>query len=262
MGNQTNKKTRTVLCLVTATDAGQTVAVKQCGSFAAALQSGCAAGVLMALLWCGLFAGAAWAQAPENGNDYIKKFESSYHDVRSLSADFVQTYTLGGRTRTDTGRVIFARGGLMRWDYDRPTKKLFISDGKEMSLYVPEEHQLTRAPMKSSQDFRAPFELLLSRFNFRKIFAKVEVDDAALPHGPGDHVLRAFPKKQFADAYQDVLIALDPQFNLRQLVVDYPDRSRMYFRFDHIKRDPAAPPSLFHFTPPPGTEIIDQNQEK
>ena len=209
-------------------------------------------------------AGAVRGQtpAPATGDAYIQQFESSYHDVRSLSADFTQTYTLGGRTRTDTGRVVFARGGLMRWDYATPTKKLFISDGKQMLFYVPEEHQLTRAPMKSSQDFRAPFELLLSRFNFRRVFAKVEIDDAALPHAPGDQVLRAFPKKQFAESYQDVLIELDPEFNLRQLVVDYPDRSRMDFRFDHIERDPPVPPALFQFTAPPGTEIIDQNQGK
>jgi outer membrane lipoprotein carrier protein len=212
----------------------------------------------MALLCC--IANPLHPQTPASATakDYVQQFESSYHDARSLRADFTQTYTLGGRTRVETGRVTFARGGLMRWDYRQPTEKLFLSDGREMSLYVPEEHQLTRSPMKSSQDFRAPFELLLTRFNLRRVFARVELADAGLEHEPADHVLRAVPKKEFAEEYSNVLIELDPEFNMRRLVVNYADQSRMDFRFDHIERNPSTPPALFQFTPPAGTEIIDQ----
>ena len=113
--------------------------------------------------------------------------------------------------------------------------------------------------MKSSEDFRVPFELLLTRLNLRRVFARVELADAALDHDPADHVLRAFPKKEFAEEYTDVLIELSPQFDMRRLVVNYPDHSRMDFRFDHIERNPPLPRSLFQFTPPAGTEIIDQH---
>ena len=202
------------------------------------------------------------AQSPslaETADAYVKQFEASYHDVRSLRADFNQTYTLGGRTRIEAGQVSFARGGMMRWDYQRPMEKLFVSDGKHVSLYIPEEHQLTRSSMKASGDFRIPFELLLTRLNLRRVFAKVELADAALDHDPARHVLRAFPKKDFAEAYTDVLIELSPQFDMRRLVVNYPDHSRMDFRFDHIERNPALPSNLFRFTAPAGTEIIDQH---
>ena len=201
----------------------------------------------------------AQTPAPTTADAYVQQFESSYREVRSLRAEFTQTYTLGGRTRIEAGRVAFARGGLMRWDYQRPTEKLFLSDGKQVSLYIPEEHQLTRTPMKSSEDFRVPFELLLTRLNLRRVFARVEMADAALDHDPADHVLRAFPKKEFAEDYTDVLIELGPQFDMRRLVVNYPDHSRMEFRFDHIERNPPLPRSLFQFTPPAGTEIIDQH---
>ena len=213
----------------------------------------------MALLCCLASALRAQTPAPTTADAYVQQFESSYREVRSLRAEFTQTYTLGGRTRIEAGRVAFARGGLMRWDYQRPTEKLFISDGKQVSLYIPEEHQLTRTSMKSSEDFRVPFELLLTRLNLRRVFARVEMADAALDHDPADHVLRAFPKKEFAEDYTDVLIELGPQFDMRRLVVNYPDHSRMDFRFDHIERNPPLPRSLFQFTAPAGTEIIDQH---
>jgi outer membrane lipoprotein carrier protein len=212
----------------------------------------------LALLCCLASALRAQTLAPPNADAYVQQFESSYRDVQSLRAEFTQTYTLEGRTRIEAGLVAFARGGLMRWDYQRPTQKLFLSDGKHVSLYIPEEQQLTRTAMKSSEDFRVPFELLLTRLNLRRVFARVEMADAALDHDPADQVLRAFPKKEYAEDYTDVLIELGPQFDMRRLVVNYSDHSRMDFRFDHIERNPPLPRSLFQFTPPAGTEVIDQ----
>jgi outer membrane lipoprotein carrier protein len=199
------------------------------------------------------------AQTPPSADAYVQQFEASYHDVRSLRADFTQTLTSGGRTRIEAGRVAFERGGLMRWDYQRPAPKLFVSDGKLASLYIPDERQLTRTPLKASEDFRVPFELLLSRLNLRRVFARVELADGAFEHHPANHVLRGFPKKEFAEDYTDVLMELDPNFDVRKLVVNYPDHSRMEFQFDHFDRNPALPQSLFHFTPPAGTEVIDQH---
>jgi len=201
----------------------------------------------------------AQTPAPTNADAYVRQFESSYHDVQSLRAEFTQTYTVGERTQNEGGIVAFARGGVMRWDYQRPSKKVFVSDGKHVSLYIPDEQQLTRTPIKSSEDFRVPFELLLTRLNLRRVFSRVEMADAALDHDPADHVLRAFPKKQYAEDYSDVLIELGPQFDMRRLVVNYPDHGRMDFRFDHIERNPPLPRSLFQFQPPAGTEIIDQH---
>jgi outer membrane lipoprotein carrier protein len=211
-------------------------------------------------LLCSL-AGTLRAQtaAPSSADAYVQQFESSYHEVRSLRAEFSQTYTLGARTRIEAGTVSLERGGLMRWDYQRPSPKLFVADGKQVSLYIPEDHQLTRTSLKSSEDFRVPFDLLLTRLNLRRVFARVEMADAALDHEPADHVLRAYPKKEFAEEYTDVLMELGPQFDIRRLIVNYLDRSRMDFRFDHIERNPPLPRSLFQFIPPAGTEIIDQH---
>lgn len=203
---------------------------------------------------------AASGSSPANTalEDYVRRFESSYHAARTLRADFTQTYTWGARTRVESGTVYLAYGGLMRWDYRQPSEKLFLSDGKHLLLYVPAQKQLTRSALKSSQDFRAPFRLLLSRLDLRKVFARIEFADASTPRDPRDKVLRALPKLEDDAGYHEVLIELTPEFDVRRLVVDYPDRSRMEFTFDHIVRDAALSPSLFRFSAPAGTEVIDQ----
>jgi len=190
--------------------------------------------------------------------DYVHAFESSYHGVNTLRADFTQTYTSGGRTRIESGTVSLANGGRMRWDYREPEAKLFVSDGKEVSLYIPGEKQVTRSRAKATEDFRTPLGVLLSRLSLRKVFSKVEFADQALHADVGNRVLRGYPKQGFEDEYREVLIELSPQMDIRRLVVFYADNSTMEFTFTHIQRNVDLSPSIFHFVPPAGVEIIQQ----
>jgi len=207
--------------------------------------------------------GVANSQSHASGStiplaDFVHQFESSYHGVRTIRAAFTQTYVTEGKTQVESGVVYFARGGLMRWDYQRPQTKLFISDGKMLLLYVPEEKQFTRTPLKASDDIRVPFRLLLSRLNLQRVFARLEFAPDALPQQPADRVLRCYPKQPFQEDYQQVLMLISPQFDIRRLLISFPDQSSMQFDFEHIERDVPLSRSLFHFIPPPGTEVIEQ----
>ncbi len=205
-------------------------------------------------------AGSAFGNGSTDSlEEYVGQFESSYHAVKTIRADFTQTYVSGGRTRVESGVVYFARGGLMRWDYERPQPKLFLSDGKTLMLYIPEEKQLTRSPLKASDDIRIPFRLLLSRLNLRRVFSRIEFAPDALEHQPADRILRAYPKKAYEGDYHQVLMVVSPQFDIRRLLVILPDQSTMEFSFDHIGRNVPLSRSLFRFIPPPGTEVIDQH---
>ncbi|MCL5005052.1 MAG: outer membrane lipoprotein carrier protein LolA [Acidobacteria bacterium] len=192
-------------------------------------------------------------------NQFIKAIQKSYHNVRALRADFEQTYVSDGRTRVESGTVIFARGGRMRWDYRKPSKKLFLTNSKEVLLYLPAQNQLNRSSVKKSEDYRVPFRLLLSRVDLHKVFSKFEDAGSAFKHNPQDRVIRAFPKHGEKEGYKQVLMEFDPQLDIRRLELVYTDNSVMKFRFEHIDRNPKLSVSLFHFTPPPGTEVIAQH---
>ncbi len=193
-----------------------------------------------------------------NADEYVRQLELSYRGVSTLRADFIQNYVWGERKRLESGIVYLARGGLMRWDYQKPIAKLFLSDGKKLLLYIPEENQVTRSPVKSSEDIRAPFRLLLSRLNLRKVFSKIEFADASPGVPPENRLLRAFPKRGYEEEYREVQMELTPEFDIRRLVISYPDHSTMEFTFDHIERNVALSPGFFRFFPPPGAEVIDQ----
>lgn len=188
----------------------------------------------------------------------VQQFESSYHNVRTLKAAFTQESSAWGRTRVESGEVYLQHGGKMRWEYQKPEEKLFVSDGRSVLLYVPAEKQLTRTPLKSSDDVRVPLELLVSHLSLRRAFSKVELAGTEVPADAGDYVLRAYPKQGYEQEYHDVLVELTPAFDIRRLVITYPDETSMSFTFERITRNALIPPSLFEFTPPAGTEVIQQ----
>ena len=223
------------------------------------------AGVVVAALAMGGPGALPTSPFSNDGNtlpvdDYVSRLESAYRDIKTLRAQFTQSYTSGGRARTESGIVYFARGGKMRWDYRQPEEKLFLSDGKELILYVPSEKQETLSRVRSSEDARVPFRLLLSRLNLRKVFGRIEFDDQTLKPQPGDRVLVGRPKHQEEDEFREVVMELTPAFDIRRLLIRYDGQGTMEFTFDQIERNVALSPTLFTFTPPAGTEVIDQGE--
>jgi outer membrane lipoprotein carrier protein len=215
---------------------------------------------LVGLLFCLVTGTAVRAPAADTTlEQYVRALESSYRGVSTLRANFTQTYVWGGRKRVESGTVLFAKGGRMRWDYRQPIEKLFVSDGKSVFFFVPQDNQVTRTSVKSSEDFRVPFRLLLSRLDLGKIFSRIEFADQALDASPGNRVLRGIPKRRLEEAYDQVLFEVAPSADIHRLVVFYPDRSSMEFVFSDIEKNVALQPSLFRFTPPPGAEVIDQH---
>jgi outer membrane lipoprotein carrier protein len=207
--------------------------------------------------WLCQSAGATGAPTPSL-DQCVRQFESSYHNVRTLQASFTQEYVAWGRTRIESGEVYLARGGKMRWDYEEPEEKLFLSDGRDVMLYVPSERQLTRTPLKASDDVRVPLELLVSHPNLRRAFSKIEFAGDSAGTAPGDLVLRAYPRHGQEQEYRDVLVEITPAFDVRRLVITYADETTMQFTFDRIGKNTRLNPSLFEFTPPAGTEVIEQ----
>jgi len=199
---------------------------------------------------------------PAEVKDYVKQLESSYRSVKTLRAEFVQTYMADGRTRGESGTVSFARGGRMRWDYRQPEEKVFVSDGKYLLLYVPSEKQMTRSRVKESDDARVPFRLLLSRLNLGRVFEHIEFADQALKPEKGDRVLRALPKHEEEGGYHEVLMEITPEFDIHRLVIHFSDQSSMEFTFNRVDRNAQMDSSIFKFTPPAGTEVIDSPNDQ
>ncbi len=83
----------------------------------------------------------------------VLQLQKKYQQLRSLEFEFSQTTQTSGRIKQGAGNAVFFRPGvldkpagtnqgIMRWNYIEPTAQTIINDGKELSIYTPQDKQL------------------------------------------------------------------------------------------------------------------------
>jgi outer membrane lipoprotein carrier protein len=203
--------------------------------------------------------------------------EARYHDARTLQAIFLERYKDSNQgLQAESGRVYFSRPGQMRWEYEAPEQKLFISDGKTVWFYVPSDHTVTRAPMKQSTDWRTPLALLTGKAKLSQLCENLDLS-AERPGVQGNVVLRCRPRgekargKGAAEDDLDASIApIDQQFDqvflevnpesgeLADVRILQPGGIELEYRFGNWEENVPLAESLFRFQAPQGVAIVEQ----
>ncbi|MDE3137952.1 MAG: outer membrane lipoprotein carrier protein LolA [Acidobacteriota bacterium] len=190
-----------------------------------------------------------------------KAIEQHYHDARTLKAIFLETYRAGGGDiRLESGTVYFQRPGRMRWDYESPQKKLFLTDGHQAWFYIPANHTASRTSMRKSADWRTPFALLTGKAKLGEICSKVSiVPNEGGPGAPpaGHTVLDCQPKDRAG--FLDAQIEVDREARVVSVVVKQPGDISTEVRFGNWQENIALPKSLFVFEPPKGVSVVDES---
>jgi outer membrane lipoprotein carrier protein len=199
-----------------------------------------------------------FAHADASLSNAVDKLQKKYQNMESFQAGFTQSYQskrFSGSTQTETGVVYLRKGGLMRWEYQKPEKKIFISDGIFYFYYVPQDKQVVKSPVDNHNQ-QSPALFLAGRGNFAKDF-KAEWADPR----PGSRLIKLVPVKEQPD-FEYLIVDIDPvrDLVLRLVVVDSYD-NRTEFRFSNIRENPSLPSNFFGFQPPPGTDVIVQRRE-
>ena len=185
-----------------------------------------------------------------------EEVDAHYNHLRTLQANFTEIYRGAGISREESGTLWLKRPGKMRWNYQKPREKLFVSDGKTAWFYVPGEQQARRTPMKKLEDLRSPLAYLLGKTKLRKEFEGLSLAPDAPPWHPSDVVLRGVPK--FMEGVNQVLLEIAPDRNIVRLVVDGADGSTTEYRFEDEMENQEIADRQFQFNPPPGVQVIEE----
>jgi outer membrane lipoprotein carrier protein len=194
----------------------------------------------------------------------VRALEARYQHARTLKAIFFERYSDGnGGVAAESGTVYFSRPGRMRWEYESPEQKLFLVDGTNVWFYVPADHTASRAKLKESSDWRTPLALLAGKADLSKLCREIEVADSGpdeKPSAAGNEVLRCVPRgdPSSADAPKDVILETDPEAHLVRVVIREAGNASTEFRFGNWEENIAVPEVKFHFQPPPGVAIVDE----
>jgi len=207
---------------------------------------------LLTLLCCLL--SLAVAQEPAVTVDRVAEdLDRHYNDLRSLRAEFTETYRGAGITRTESGTLWLRRPGKMRWEYVEPREKLFVSDGKVAYFYVPGERQARKAPLDKLDDLRSPLRYLLGKTKLKKEFDNLT---ARAGDQPGVVVVRGVPRNM-SDRVSEVSLDVNSAGEIQRIQIEELDGSETEFTFSSMQENVAVEDARFRFQPPPGVELIE-----
>jgi len=214
----------------------------------------------------------ALAPAAPTANSLRRGLEARYQHAATLKAAFFERYDDGkGGGQAESGVVYFERPGRMRWEYESPEQKLFLVDGKNVWFYVPADRTVSRAKMKESSDWRTPVALLAGKADLAKLCRNLELVGSTMPpstsqekpSSPEDSVLRCTPRSDsgaMGEEIRDVILEVDPHSYLVRVVIRQPGNLRTEFRFGNWEENVPIPPDKFHFTPPQGVSVVDEDK--
>ena len=106
----------------------------------------------------GATSSSLFAESSKGFGDKVVQLQNKYQHLRSLEFDFSQSTLTNGRIKQGSGNALFYRpavqpgssslavNGIMRWNYLEPTVQTIINDGKELSIYTPQDKQLIVSP--------------------------------------------------------------------------------------------------------------------
>jgi len=187
----------------------------------------------------------------------VERMQKNYDEAKDFRAHFAQKYTsvAFGRTKVSTGEITFKKPGRMRWDYDQPEPKMFLSTGQVLWLYEPEDKQAFKQDLKESQ-LPAALAFLVGKGRLADEF---EVESAGdVPYGtPADYRLSLKPRQPQA-TYKSIFFVVDPRtFFVTESVLVNAEGDINDISFSDLKVNSKVSDGTFKWTPPPGTKVIN-----
>lgn len=193
--------------------------------------------------------------APQNLDSLLKTIQERYNRTQSLKLNFSETYAGSGRpAQMESGVLYLRKPGRMRWEYSSPAGKVYLSDGKDVFEYLPEDHQATKSRLKQTDDMRAPLAFLLGKLDFHKEFKSFETN--------GDPVgtwIIALPKSDNL-IYNKVEFLAGADGEIHRLRVTGQEGSKLSFEFSNEEDNAQVSPAMFTFHPPAGVRIVEDDQ--
>jgi outer membrane lipoprotein carrier protein len=179
--------------------------------------------------------------------------DSHYNKLHSLRADFIESYSGLGITRSEGGALLLLKPGRMRWDYSSSAGKVFLIDSKYAWFYAPGSAQVQRIPAKQLDDLRSPLRFLLGHTQIEKELTGLRL--ATAPNG--NYALTGQPRGQ-ENRIRRVSLTIAPDTGaILAIEIEEADGALTSFTFRGEQTNVAIPESTFHFTPPAGVPVVD-----
>jgi outer membrane lipoprotein-sorting protein len=174
-----------------------------------------------------------------HANGSIEKLKAFAAQTQSARANFTQTVRDkdGATVQTASGKLVFARPGKFRWEYEKPYQQIIVGDGLKLWVYDKDLNQVTVKKMEGALG-SSPAALLAGSN------AKGGVD-----------WLEAYPRDE-GSMFSKVRMGF--KGNMLDTMELYDQMGQVtVIRFGNLQRNPKLANNLFTFTAPAGADVIE-----
>jgi outer membrane lipoprotein carrier protein len=202
------------------------------------------------LILCAFFSLNAFAEAQDDKRS-AEQLRKLLDAMSTLQGKFTQTLydNKGEELEQSSGTFVLQRPGKFYWKTEQPYPQLLVSDHQTIWLYDPDLEQVTVRPV--GDDLQQTPALLLSE-SVEKLRASFTITRQAEKNQPERFTLT--PKDPKGLFQQLTLVFVNAQLqefhlqdNLGQLT---------HFALREVEGNQKVDDTLFHFTPPPGVDVL------
>jgi outer membrane lipoprotein carrier protein len=172
--------------------------------------------------------------------------------TKTFSAEFSQIVVAkdGRRPQRSAGTMRISRPGRFFWHIVTPYEQWLVGDGERVWMYDPDLGQATVRKMDAALG-GTPAALLVGTDTLEKNF-----DLRELEAREGLEWVEARPKSPDG-GFERLELGFDGDALKMMELLDHFGQTTSLI-FSRIQHNPALPDSLFHFTPPAGTDVIGE----
>lgn len=183
----------------------------------------------------------------------LKSIETRYNNALTMQLNFSESYTFQNRPRpSEWGVLSLKKPGKMRWVYQKPAGKLFVSDGKDVYSYSSRANRVEKLRLKEADDMRAPLAFLLGKLDFARDFGKYTWKQEGEAFW-----ITCDPKNPAKSPYTEITFKALKDGRIERLKVVGQDYSILEFEFASEVLNPKIADGFFLFQIPPGAEYVD-----
>lgn len=190
-------------------------------------------------------------------DEVVIKMQATYDRAMQLKASFNQQVVIkaGGQRQEASGEVYIKRPGMMRWEYSKPDKRLVISDGKTLWMYLPSKKQvLITEPAEMALDEISKI-FLMGKGKLEDSFT-IKLVDPEKDASSGNYTLELVPKTK-GGSFTKLTLDVDGEgfFVRKGITYDLFDNENI-MAFDKVELGLPIEDEKFKFEVPQGVEVI------
>lgn len=181
----------------------------------------------------------------------VERVQGFYEGTRDIRGKFSQRVELAmGQVEEAQGSFYLKRPGMMRWEYERPERRLLVTDGATLWAYTPVDRQVIVQDLKAALA-SVPFDFLVGAGKLTDHFIVQRVT----VHGDCYRMVLT-PRRPDPHVRELEMEVEAPTLYVRSLALEDPYDNRTFMQFSDLRVNSDLPADLFSFVTPPGVKTL------